>query len=167
MSLEEACNRYALNPDEISSWQQCIDRFGMVGLRTTRRQFYLKRSVEAGEFRLLLDFFLRRCHFTGRATNRLCCSWSVMLNFSIHSRHRERQRVPDRSVTEKLHHTTFGELRHILHNCRQFFSHNSRRHRGRHKARQSKGGAKLPFRSARGFGRRSGVACHGRTQLSA
>ena len=46
----------------------------------------------------------------------------------------QRQRVPDRSVTEKLHHTTFGELRHILHNCRQFFSHNSRRHGRRHNA---------------------------------
>ncbi len=41
LSLEEACSRYALNPDEISSWQQCIDRFGMAGLRTTRSQFYL------------------------------------------------------------------------------------------------------------------------------
>ena len=43
LSLEEACSRYALNPDEFLSWQQCIDRFGMVGLRTTRRQFYLKK----------------------------------------------------------------------------------------------------------------------------
>jgi Protein of unknown function (DUF1153) len=41
LSLEEACSRYALNPDELLSWQQCIDRFGMAGLRTTRSQFYL------------------------------------------------------------------------------------------------------------------------------
>ena len=44
LSLEEACSRYALNPDEILSWQQCIDRFGMAGLRTTRTQLYLKRG---------------------------------------------------------------------------------------------------------------------------
>ena len=36
LSLEEACSRYALNPDEFLSWQHCIDRFGLPGLRTTR-----------------------------------------------------------------------------------------------------------------------------------
>lgn len=44
LSLEEACSRYAVSPDEILSWQHCIDRFGMAGLRTTRTQFYLKRG---------------------------------------------------------------------------------------------------------------------------
>src|SRR6266849_8812331 len=48
LSLEEACSRYALNSDEILSWQHCIDRFGIAGLRTTRTQFYL-RSVARPE----------------------------------------------------------------------------------------------------------------------
>ena len=33
LSLEESCSRYAVSPDEILSWQHCIDRFGMAGLR--------------------------------------------------------------------------------------------------------------------------------------
>ena len=42
LSLDEACSRYALNPDELLSWQNCIDRFGLPGLRTTRSQLYLR-----------------------------------------------------------------------------------------------------------------------------
>ena len=41
LSLEEACNRYALNIEEYFSWEYCIDRFGLAGLRTTRTQLYL------------------------------------------------------------------------------------------------------------------------------
>src|SRR5690242_10030609 len=41
LSLEEACSRYALNSDEFLSWQYCIDRYGLAGLRTTRTQFYI------------------------------------------------------------------------------------------------------------------------------
>jgi len=44
LSLEEACSRYALNSDEFLSWQHCIDRYGLAGLRTTQTQRYL-RSV--------------------------------------------------------------------------------------------------------------------------
>jgi hypothetical protein len=40
LSLEEASTRYELSSDEILSWQRCIDRFGIAGLRTTRTQFY-------------------------------------------------------------------------------------------------------------------------------
>lgn len=40
LSLDEACSRYALTSDEILSWQDGIDRFGLPGLRTTRSQFY-------------------------------------------------------------------------------------------------------------------------------
>jgi hypothetical protein len=43
LSLEEACSRYALNRDEILSWQHCIDHFGLAGLRTTRTQLYLRK----------------------------------------------------------------------------------------------------------------------------
>ena len=45
LSLEEACSRYALDPDEILSWQHRIDRFGPAGLRTTRTQLYLRRAA--------------------------------------------------------------------------------------------------------------------------
>jgi len=41
LSLDEACSRYYLNSDEFLSWQRCIDRFGLAGLRSTRTQFYL------------------------------------------------------------------------------------------------------------------------------
>jgi hypothetical protein len=50
LSLEEACRRYALSSDEILSWQQCSDRFGLAGLRTTWTQFYLRRVAKVGEF---------------------------------------------------------------------------------------------------------------------
>ena len=48
LSLEEASSRYALDPDEFLSWQQCIDRFGVAGLRATRLQFYLSRRTASG-----------------------------------------------------------------------------------------------------------------------
>jgi hypothetical protein len=40
LSLEEASSRYEMSSDEILSWQHCVDRFGIAGLRTTRTQFY-------------------------------------------------------------------------------------------------------------------------------
>jgi Protein of unknown function (DUF1153) len=46
LSLEEACSRYALDCDELISWQRCIDRFGLAGLRTTWTQFYLRDAEE-------------------------------------------------------------------------------------------------------------------------
>ena len=45
LSLDEACSRYALNPDEILSWQHCMDRFGPAGLRTTRTQLYRRSAA--------------------------------------------------------------------------------------------------------------------------
>ena len=53
LSLDEACSRYALNSDELLSWQDCIDRFGVAGLRTTRRQFYLKGAAKPESLRIL------------------------------------------------------------------------------------------------------------------
>jgi hypothetical protein len=41
LSLEQACSRYALNSEEFRSWERCIDRFGVKGLRTTWTQVYL------------------------------------------------------------------------------------------------------------------------------
>jgi uncharacterized protein DUF1153 len=40
ISLEEACERYALTVDEFLSWQRSIDRYGLPGLRVTRVHDY-------------------------------------------------------------------------------------------------------------------------------
>jgi|SRR5512134_1321621 hypothetical protein len=40
LSLEEACSRYTLSTEEYMSWERCIERYGLAGLRTTRVQFY-------------------------------------------------------------------------------------------------------------------------------
>ena len=40
ISLDEACERYALTVEEFLSWQYSIDRHGLAGLRTTRIQQY-------------------------------------------------------------------------------------------------------------------------------
>jgi DNA-binding response OmpR family regulator len=41
LSFDEARSRYALNTEEIRSWQHCIDQHGLKGLRTLHMQFYL------------------------------------------------------------------------------------------------------------------------------
>src|ERR1700693_6371486 len=53
LSVEEACSRYALSPDEILSWQHCIDRFGVAGLRSTWTQFYLRNVASPKSLRVL------------------------------------------------------------------------------------------------------------------
>jgi hypothetical protein len=40
LSLEEACQRYELCPDEFNSWAAAIDKHGVPGLRATRFQIY-------------------------------------------------------------------------------------------------------------------------------
>jgi hypothetical protein len=52
LSLEEAGDRYAMSSDEILSWQHCVDRFGIAGLRTTRTQFYLRSLARPKILRL-------------------------------------------------------------------------------------------------------------------
>lgn len=47
LSLDEACSRYAINPDEFQSWQNCIECFGIAGLHVTRGQ----SSLRAGKRR--------------------------------------------------------------------------------------------------------------------
>ena len=44
LSLEEVCRRYRLTVEEFLSWQQSIDRHGLLGLRTTRIQKYRSRG---------------------------------------------------------------------------------------------------------------------------
>jgi uncharacterized protein DUF1153 len=58
LSLEEACSRYALSFDEVSSWQHCIDRFGISGLRTSWTQFYLRDLARAEELKFLRGTFV-------------------------------------------------------------------------------------------------------------
>ncbi|MEI9988793.1 MAG: DUF1153 domain-containing protein [Rhizomicrobium sp.] len=40
LSLDEACQRYALTVEEFSSWQRAIDKYGLAGLRATHAQEY-------------------------------------------------------------------------------------------------------------------------------
>ncbi|WP_239805260.1 DUF1153 domain-containing protein [Croceicoccus hydrothermalis] len=40
LTIDEACERYALSLEEIASWQRAIERSGMKGLRVTRIQKY-------------------------------------------------------------------------------------------------------------------------------
>ena len=40
LSMEEACDRYALTVEEYLSWQTAVDGHGLPGLRTTQVQRY-------------------------------------------------------------------------------------------------------------------------------
>jgi hypothetical protein len=40
LSLDDACQRYALTVEEFLSWQRAIDRYGLAGLRSTLAQEY-------------------------------------------------------------------------------------------------------------------------------
>ena len=40
LTVEEACERYALTLEEFLSWQSAVDRHGLKGLRTTKVQQY-------------------------------------------------------------------------------------------------------------------------------
>lgn len=44
ITLDEACERYALTVEEFLSWERAIQKFGLAGLRATRSQEY--RSLE-------------------------------------------------------------------------------------------------------------------------
>jgi hypothetical protein len=40
ISREEACERYALSPEEFAAWEAAFDQHGLFGLRITRLQYY-------------------------------------------------------------------------------------------------------------------------------
>ena len=46
ISLDEACERYALTVEEFISWERAIKQFGLAGLRTTHAQEY--RHIDNG-----------------------------------------------------------------------------------------------------------------------
>ena len=50
LSLEEACRRYMLTPDEFAAWEKAIDEHGLAGLRTTRLQHYRARRERLRPF---------------------------------------------------------------------------------------------------------------------
>ncbi|MBL8699747.1 MAG: DUF1153 domain-containing protein [Alphaproteobacteria bacterium] len=43
MTIEEACERYGLSAEEILSWRNHIDRYGVKSLRSTSLQSYRRR----------------------------------------------------------------------------------------------------------------------------
>lgn len=45
LTLDEACERYALTVEEFLSWQRAIEQHGLPGLRTTRLQEYRPGSL--------------------------------------------------------------------------------------------------------------------------
>ena len=46
LSLELACSRYGLTPEEYLSWRESIDRHGVRALRVTRLQQYRRAGIE-------------------------------------------------------------------------------------------------------------------------
>jgi hypothetical protein len=42
ITLDMACARYRLNPEELQSWRYYIDRYGFQALRTTKVQHYIR-----------------------------------------------------------------------------------------------------------------------------
>src|SRR5690349_14657019 len=40
LSLDDACRRYRLTAEEFDAWQQAIERYGLLGLRSTHIQDY-------------------------------------------------------------------------------------------------------------------------------
>ena len=45
LSLDDACRRYQLSPEEFLAWQEAIDAHGIGGLRTTRLHRYRGRDA--------------------------------------------------------------------------------------------------------------------------
>jgi transposase-like protein len=44
ISLDEAYRRYQLSPEELRSWRDAIETYGVPGLRVTRLQLYRTRE---------------------------------------------------------------------------------------------------------------------------
>jgi hypothetical protein len=49
LTLEEACTRYGLTPEELSSWQRLVAAHGVRGLRVTRLKDYRSRTDPDGQ----------------------------------------------------------------------------------------------------------------------
>lgn len=46
ISLENACRRYNLTPEEYASWERLIERHGIRGLRVTRLKEYRENEPQ-------------------------------------------------------------------------------------------------------------------------
>ena len=46
ISREQACEHYALSPEELAAWEVAFDRHGTRGLRTTRLRIYRDASID-------------------------------------------------------------------------------------------------------------------------
>jgi hypothetical protein len=44
LTLDEACKMYSLTIDEFLSWSRSIEKYGVLGLRTTRTQDYQNKE---------------------------------------------------------------------------------------------------------------------------
>src|SRR6201995_1941153 len=45
LSLDEACDRYSLTTEEFMAWQSSIDRYGLLGLKINRIDYYGLRDA--------------------------------------------------------------------------------------------------------------------------
>ncbi len=45
LSIEDACSLYDLTLEEFMSWQSSVDRYGLMGLRTTKLQQYRAAGI--------------------------------------------------------------------------------------------------------------------------
>jgi hypothetical protein len=50
LTADEACTRYDISLEELSSWQMAVDRSGLAGLRVTRTQEYRARYAREQRF---------------------------------------------------------------------------------------------------------------------
>ena len=52
LSIDDACQRYALSVDEFVAWERDLERYGVHGLRSTRYQIYRDTDAMRGSSRL-------------------------------------------------------------------------------------------------------------------
>lgn len=45
LTVEEACNRYDLTPEELAAWRRLVQRHGVRGLRVTQLRQYRDQSI--------------------------------------------------------------------------------------------------------------------------
>lgn len=51
LTLNQACDRYSISPEEFSSWQRAVERSGMPGLRVTRLKQYRDQHAREERYR--------------------------------------------------------------------------------------------------------------------
>ncbi len=44
LSVDQACARYGLSEEELTSWQDLVDAYGLQGLRTTKANHYRAKT---------------------------------------------------------------------------------------------------------------------------